>query len=349
MERKVVEERHIWSTVLCFMGASLIWTVFVLLHPQPAWALDCVEETQFYNNWNIERLYADSDLFSDSENLPYGTEVCPIAIHKRWMTTWIKVRLDNGHTGWVDEDDLATATEFRYSIRTRHADKAAELNALLETLDDMEIMMQDYGIAVPTPDLNRILLTWVRAEALPSDAADTDAQDSTAGPTPTPRPTRTPRPTQTPTPTPSPDGKTMSNPVPMGTDVELRNLTIAVISTSDITRAVQSANMFNSTPPAGMIFLEIQIRISKTSAADRELNVGPWDFELFDSQGIPFEDRCDWNVMPDTMQELETMDLYGNPTLIRSLCFTVPDDYTHLLLQYDAAFDWEEERWLAVQ
>jgi len=77
--------------------------------------------------------------------------------------------------------------------------------------------------------------------------------------------------------------------------------------------------------------------------------LSPWDFELFDDNGVQLEAGCEWNVLPDNIQELEFMELYGNPTLIKTLCFTVPAEPTGLLLRYDAPLDWESERWLVVQ
>ena len=199
---------------------SLITAIVLILAVMPmfnsVWALECRRETLFYNNEKDEKIFAEADLFADDSPLGWGTEVCPVNTHKRWLTTWIQVRLEDGATGWLDNNDLVTLSDFQDSARSQHAARIEELNAMLAEIADVEGLMEDLQIAVPKPELRTLLRSWL-GQAPPAE--DTEPADSkvsapehtptpkpTLKPTATPRPTRTPRPTATlrPTATPRP-------------------------------------------------------------------------------------------------------------------------------------------------
>ena len=183
------------------MGAGiLIWAVLVLLQTQPVWALDCPQPTQFYNNWESERLYKEPSVFSAFGGLAWGTEVCPLQeTEEHWLRTWHRVQLPNGTTGWVVQDDLITQTAFGESLSDRHAAKVAELNALLIEVRELEGRLQDVGMAVPLPDLHTVIIAWVQASAGPMGLPAAEA-------TPEPRPTLAPTATPIPVVVPETDG-----------------------------------------------------------------------------------------------------------------------------------------------
>ena len=232
---------------------ALIWLgIGGLLFAQPAWALDCEAPTLYYNGDN-KKLYAESDLFADTKLLRWGTEVCPIDTHKRWRTTWTKVRLENGDTGWLDQDDLLTVDAFGDVAVARHGTLRRQLQALLSEITQLEVRLTELDREVPDPTLQDVLEPWLPDEPVAeSDVGETDAvseAEATATPTtaptatatrtprptrtatatrtprptrmptatPTPRPTRTPRPTATPTPTRMPTAT--STPIPTATAI----------------------------------------------------------------------------------------------------------------------------------
>ena len=151
----------------------LVWVVLALLNPRPGWALECSQDTFIYNDWEAEKLHVEDSLFSDGKVLPWGTEVCPITTNHRWLTTWVKVRLANGDTGWVDEEDLATRIKFDDSIHSRFGRTVDELHQVLADLVEMESLMWNYGYSMPEANTNGILLAWV--------LAGTDADEADAG------------------------------------------------------------------------------------------------------------------------------------------------------------------------
>ena len=126
-----------WGAVFVLMGAVALLLAAIPL-VQPVTAMGCVRETLFYNDWENEELYAQAELFADTEHLPWGTEIYPIGNRQRWLTNWTEVRLEDGRMGWIDAADLVSATEFRDSIHLRHAAAVVELNNLMAEVDDIE-------------------------------------------------------------------------------------------------------------------------------------------------------------------------------------------------------------------
>ena len=198
-----MQSLNMQSLKLCrTRGAAfvLLGTMVLLLAAmplvQPASAMDCLQETLFYNDWENEELHAQSELFADTEHLPWGTEVCPIGNRQRWLTNWTEVRLEDGRMGWIDAADLVSATEFRDSIHLRHAAAVVELNSLVAEVDDIEVVMRKRGIAVPELNLNIVLLSWLRAgskpAAVPAAVSEPLLEDVDE---PTPMPTVLPSPT----------------------------------------------------------------------------------------------------------------------------------------------------------
>ncbi len=224
-----VLRRAVSATFSLIVFLVLILAVLPLFHS--VWALKCQKQTLFYNNEKDETIYAEADLFADKSPLAWGTEVCPVNTRKRWLTTWVNVRLDDGATGWINNNDLITLSVFHESARSRHAAHMEALNIMLKEITNMESLMQSLEIAVPAPDLNTFLSLGLatpntnQAESEESAQA-TPVPESTVTPRPTltlqrtatprptptlqrtatPRPTRTPRPTATlrPTRTPRP-------------------------------------------------------------------------------------------------------------------------------------------------
>lgn len=193
----------------------LALAIFPKFHP--VWALECRQETLFYDNWDDEKIYKEADLFADSSYLAWGTEVCPIRVNKRWLTTWVQVRMEDGLTGWLDDSDLVTMSDFYEIMRSRHADKISRLETLISEVNSIELLFEEFQIEVPSPDLQGVLLTWTGDELLSEPTPSTMSEDqpptsvepvARSTPTPqltaTPRPTRRPQPTATPRPTRTP-------------------------------------------------------------------------------------------------------------------------------------------------
>ena len=191
-----------WGAAFVLLGTMVLLLAAMPL-VQPASAMDCLRETLFYNDWENEEIHAQSELFADTEHLPWGTEVCPIGNRQRWLTNWTEVRLEDGRMGWIDAADLVSATEFRDSIHLRHAAAVVELNSLVAEVDDIEVVMRKRGIAVPELNLNIVLLSWLRAgskpAAVPAAVSELLLEDVDE---PTPMPTVLPSPTPFPTPVP---------------------------------------------------------------------------------------------------------------------------------------------------
>ena len=168
---------------LSLVSMVVLW----LLAVSPVWALECKKETLFYDNWKDEKIHEKANLYADKAHLAWGTEVCPISIKKRWLTTWVQVRLEDGGTGWLDDDDLATISDFHDSARGRHTARISDLNALLAEMDSMEVVMQNLQIDIPEQDLLSVLRPWVKPTLLPSDAGPAEALVTDPEPTATPK------------------------------------------------------------------------------------------------------------------------------------------------------------------
>ena len=149
----------------------VLLTTLSLFTANPAWALECQQETLYYDNWESEKLFAEADLFAAKTHLAWGTEACPIDTNKRWLTTWVQLLLEDGTTGWLDDDDLVTLSDFQDSVRIRHADGMSRLKALLAEIDRMEHVMQALMIDTSGQYLDTVLLSRVGATLQPEDTA----------------------------------------------------------------------------------------------------------------------------------------------------------------------------------
>lgn len=156
---------------LSLVSMMVLW----LLAVNPVWALECKQETLVYDNWKDEKIHEEANLYADTAHLAWGTEVCSIGIKKRWLTTWVQVQLEDGGTGWLDDDDLATISDFHDSARGRHTARISDLNALLAEMESMEFVMQDLQIDIPEQDLQSVLLSWVKPALLSSDVGPAEA------------------------------------------------------------------------------------------------------------------------------------------------------------------------------
>ena len=159
-------------------------TILWLFTERPAWALECQQEILFYDNREAEEIYAEADRFADKTHLAWGTKACLIDTNKRWLTTWVQVRLEDGTTGWLDEDDLVTLVEFHESVRSRYAARMSQLNALLAEVDSLELVIQDLRIDIQQQDLRTTLLSWVEPAPLAEDEAPGKTQISAPDPHP---------------------------------------------------------------------------------------------------------------------------------------------------------------------
>ncbi len=149
----------------------VLLTTLSLFTANPAWALECQQETLYYDNWESEELFAEADRSAATTHLAWGTEACPVDTHGRWFNTWVQVLLEDGTTGWLDEDDLVTLSDFQDSVRIRHADGMSRLKALLAEIDRMEHVMQDLMIDTSGQYLDTVLLSRVGATPQPEDTA----------------------------------------------------------------------------------------------------------------------------------------------------------------------------------
>ena|GEM_PF-3262684 len=90
-----------------------------------------------------------------------------------------------------------------------------ELNSLVAEVDDIEVVMRNRGIAVPEPNLNIVLLSWLRTGSKPAAVpAAVSEPPLEVVDEPTPMPTALPSPTPLPTPNPTPIPDTISDPAP---------------------------------------------------------------------------------------------------------------------------------------
>lgn len=155
----------------------LIWLgIGGLLFAQPAWALDCQAATLYYNG-KIEKLHAESDLFADTEFLAWGTEVCPIRTHKRWMTTWTEVRLENGDAGWLNQEDLLTLDAFGDVAVARHGALRRQLQDLIAEIAQLEVRIKELDRELSDAALQDVLKPW-----LDVPVAENDVDEATAKP-----------------------------------------------------------------------------------------------------------------------------------------------------------------------
>ena len=172
------------------MRRVVVWLVLVvptilwLFMGRPAWALECHQEILFYDDREAEKIHAEADRFADKRHLAWGAKTCPIDTNKRWLTTWVQVRLEDGTTGWLDENDLVTLAEFHDSVRNRYAASMSQLKTLLTEVDSLEVVIQDLGIDIQQPDLRATLLSWVEPAPLAEDEAPGKTQTSTPDPSP---------------------------------------------------------------------------------------------------------------------------------------------------------------------
>ena len=172
------------------MRQVVVWLVLVvptilwLFMGSSAWALECHQEILFYDDRETEEIHAEADRFADKRHLAWGAETCPIDTNKRWLTTWVQVRLEDGTTGWLDENDLVTLAEFHDSVRNRYAASMSQLKAVLAEVDSLELVIQDLGIDIQQPDLRTALLSWVEPAPLAEDEAPGKTQTSAPDPQP---------------------------------------------------------------------------------------------------------------------------------------------------------------------
>ena len=154
---------------------TLIWLgLGGLLFGQPAWALACEAPTLYYNG-KTEKLHAESDLFADTEFLAWGTEVCPIRTHKRWMTTWTEVRLKYGDTGWLNQDDLLTVDAFGDVALARHGALRRQLQDLITEIAQLEVRIKELDRELPDAALQDVLKLWLRD----GPVAESDVNETT--------------------------------------------------------------------------------------------------------------------------------------------------------------------------
>ena len=154
----------------------LIWLgLGGLLFGQPAWALACEAPTLYYNG-KTEKLHAESDLFADTEFLAWGTEVCPIRTHKRWMTTWTEVRLKYGDTGWLNQDDLLTVDAFGDVALARHGALRRQLQDLITELAQLEVRIKELDRELPDAVLQDVLKPWLDVPVAENDVDETTAK-----------------------------------------------------------------------------------------------------------------------------------------------------------------------------
>ena len=158
---------------------TLIWLgLGGLLFGQPAWALDCEVETLYYNG-KTEKLHAESDLFADTEFLAWGTEVCPIRTHNRWMTTWAEVRLKYGDTGWLDQEDLLMVDAFGDVALARHAALRRQLQDLIVEIAQLEVRLKGLDREVVDATLQDVLKFWLPDEPV-AESNDDETADLNA-------------------------------------------------------------------------------------------------------------------------------------------------------------------------
>jgi hypothetical protein len=135
-------------------------------------------------------------------------------------------------------------------------------------------------------------------------------------------------------PTTPPSGASRSNPAPVGSEVTVGDLTLAV---DDATRPadeiVAEGNMFNPTPEPGNEFVRVTISATCEKAEDETCSVGPaWNLALIGSAGVTHDPL--WAVSGVDGQ-LEQTEFYGAASVSGSLFFEVGQDETQLVLRYE--------------
>ncbi len=175
----------------------------VILPSSRALALECDNEVLLYDGWGEEKLYAEAELFSDTQHISWGTRVCIVESKESLPITWVYVRTPENKQGWLDNNDLVTTVEFRLRAIARRKSQIQELKWLLQQMNVLEKWLKDDGIYKlhPSGGFRELVQQWMEvvetkgtAEEIPVVATPTVKPTSTPKPKPTLKPTRTPTP-----------------------------------------------------------------------------------------------------------------------------------------------------------
>ena len=97
--------------------------------------LECAGSVWFYDGYENEQLYEDPDVFAASTPLPWGALACQIDKRSLSLVTWVQVQVEDGRSGWVQEQDLFSEKEYLERIEARLKDIAAQIQELQISLD----------------------------------------------------------------------------------------------------------------------------------------------------------------------------------------------------------------------
>ncbi len=97
--------------------------------------LECAGSVWFYDDYENEQLYEEPDIFAASTPLPWGSLACQIATKTLSLVDWVQVLVEDGQSGWVQEQDLFSEEEYLERVEARLKDIAEQIKDLQITLD----------------------------------------------------------------------------------------------------------------------------------------------------------------------------------------------------------------------
>jgi hypothetical protein len=137
-----------------------------------------------------------------------------------------------------------------------------------------------------------------------------------------------------------PLGSVRSNPAPLGSDVQLGDLTIHILGVNDTSanQIVKDGNVFNEIPESGQQFVLVDLSIRCDKPEDQKCSITLLEFSVIDSGGI---DHAPKIILAGVDGLMDGGEFYGGAVKTGSLAFIVPEMDQGLILKYDEIFGGE--------
>jgi hypothetical protein len=142
-----------------------------------------------------------------------------------------------------------------------------------------------------------------------------------------------------PTNTLKPLGSARSNPAPLGSEVDIDQMTIniqGVIDPAD--EIITSGNIFNSDAGEGNKYILIDIVVRCNKSTDDKCNLSGFEFSVIDSNGIAHDVEL---FVAGVDGLFESGDFYGDSIKAGKLAFIVPIDDNGAIMKYEEIFGGE--------
>lgn len=154
--------------------------------------------------------------------------------------------------------------------------------------------------------------------------------------------TKAPPPTKEviiPTDTLKPLGSARSNPAPVGSEIDVDNMTIKIQGVVDpADKIIKEGNMFNSEPEAGNKYILVDIAVKCNKSTDDKCNLSGFEFSVIDTNGLDHDSEI---FLAGVDGMFEGGDFYGGATKTGKIAFIVPIDDKGLIMKYEAIFGGE--------